>query len=228
MTVNVGTPSVLAEIRGDHVWSGIRKLPVDSAAVLWMSALNLAGDGQADLGVHGGVDKAVYVYPSEHLEPWARELDEELGPAPFGENLSTAGALERDVLIGDVWEWGSALLQVSQPRWPCYKLALHRARADMQDRFRASGRTGWYLRVLETGEVPAAGPIRLDTRDPAEVSVLDAHLALGDQALLDPDRVRAVAEHPALADQWRAPLLRRLQRDEGDDRTDQGGVGGGI
>ena len=185
---------------------------MNPAGVIWVSALNLAGDGQADLSVHGGLDKAVYAYPSEHLDPWAEELGQELGDAPFGENLSTAGVLEQDVRIGDVWQWGSAVLQVTQPRWPCYKLTLFRDRADMQDRFRASGRTGWYLRVLETGEVPAAGPIQLATEDPAGVSVLDAHLAMSDRSLLDPDRVRAVIEHPALADQWRAPLLRRLQR----------------
>jgi MOSC domain-containing protein YiiM len=111
--------------------------------VLWVSALNLAGDGQADLSVHGGVDKAVYAYPSEHLDPWTQELAEELGEAPFGENLSTFGVLERDVRIGDLWQWGSAVLQVTQPRWPCFKLNLYRKRADIQARLRASGRTGW-------------------------------------------------------------------------------------
>ena len=127
-SVNVGVPSLLATSRDEHVWSGIRKQPVDPAAVLWLSSVNLAGDGQADLSVHGGVDKAVYAYPSEHLAAWADELEEDLGPAPFGENLSTVGVLEEDVRIGDVWSWGGAWLQVSQPRWPCFKLALHRRR----------------------------------------------------------------------------------------------------
>jgi MOSC domain-containing protein YiiM len=154
--VNVGTPTVLAEARGENVWSGIRKLPVAASATLWLSSLNLSGDGQADLSVHGGVDKAVYAYPSEHLAPWTQELGEELGPAPFGENLSTIGALETDVRIGDMWSWGDALLQVSQPRWPCFKLALYRSRADIQQRMRAHGRTGWYLRVL--GLTPPASP----------------------------------------------------------------------
>ncbi len=127
--VNVGTPSLLAETAAEHVWSGIRKQPVPPSSVLWLSAINLAGDGQADLSVHGGPDKAVYAYPSEHLEPWSEELETELGPAPFGENLSTIGALEGDVRIGDIWTWGEATLQVTQPRWPCFKLALHRERA---------------------------------------------------------------------------------------------------
>ncbi len=207
--VNVGTPALLGEVKGDRVWSGIRKHPVDPDSRLWLSWLDLAGDGQADLDVHGGPDKAVYAYPSEHLQPWADELGEVLGDAPFGENLSTVGVLEQDVRIGDIWEWGTARLQVTQPRWPCYKLSLYRQRDDIGPRFRASGRTGWYLRVLETGEVPAAGPIALTQADAAGVSVHDAHLAMLDRRL-SPERLRAVAEHPALADQWRGPLLRRL------------------
>ena len=210
--VNVGTPTVLADVRGDRVWSGIRKHPVDPASTLWLTERNLSGDAQADLSVHGGLDKAIYAYPSEHLDAWVEELGEEIGPAPFGENLSTVGVLEGDVRIGDVWRWGTAELQVSEPRWPCFKLALHRGRTDIGERLLASGRTGWYLRVLETGEVPAAGPIHLAERDPAGVTVLDAHLAMSDRLLLDPDRARAVSGHPALAERWQAPLLRRLER----------------
>lgn len=171
-------------------------------------------DGQADLEVHGGVDKAVYAYPSEHLATWSSELGEALGGAPFGENLSTIGVLEQDLRIGDVWEWGSAVLQVSQPRWPCYKLVLHRGRSDVQKRMLASGRTGWYLRVLEQGEVRTDEPIVVAFRDPRAVTVFDAHLAMRDTTLRDIERVRSVAEHPALAEQWRSPLAARLSRSE--------------
>jgi MOSC domain-containing protein YiiM len=211
VAVNVGIPSVLAQTRGEKIYSGIGKHPLPESTTLWLSLLNLAGDGQADLTVHGGTDKAVYAYPSEHLAPWHDELGEDLGPAAFGENLSTTGALETDVCIGDVWTWGDAVLQVTQPRWPCFKLALYRGRADIQSRMRSSGRTGWYLRVLQPGEVPVAGPISVTT-DPAAVTVHDAHLAMNDHHLLQPDLVRAVAEHPALAEQWREPLLDRLAR----------------
>src|SRR4051812_50149587 len=114
-TVNVGAPSLLATVREEHVWSGIRKRPVDPATVLWLSTLDLAGDGQADLSVHGGVDKAVYAYPSEHLAPWSEELEEELGPAPFGENLSTVGPLEDDVRIGSGGRGGAAFFRVFHP-----------------------------------------------------------------------------------------------------------------
>jgi MOSC domain-containing protein YiiM len=101
---------------------------------------------------------------------------------------------------------------VTQPRWPCFKLNLYRKQADIQARLRASRRTGWYLRVVEPGEAPAAGPIHLAHKDLAGLSVLDAHLAMSDLNLVDLDRARAVSEHPALAEQWRAPLLRRLRR----------------
>jgi MOSC domain-containing protein YiiM len=211
-TVHVATPSVLGEVRGERVWSGIAKRPVDPAATLWLSLVNLAGDGQADLEVHGGPEKAVYAYPSEHLPEWEAELGEALGPAPFGENLGTAGVLEADVRIGDVWAWGDALLQVCQPRWPCFKLALHRARPDVQARMRRTGRTGWYLRVLDAGEVPARGPITVAQQDAAAITVTDAHLAMADVHLDDRERVEAVADHPALAERWRDPLLDRLGR----------------
>ncbi|QXC60830.1 MOSC domain-containing protein [Aquihabitans sp. G128] len=210
-SVCTGVPTVLADVRGERVWSGIRKQPVRDD-VLWLSTLNLSGDGQADLSVHGGPDKAVYAYPSEHLGWWQDALGEVLGPAAFGENLSTVGPLEADVLIGDVWSWGGALLQVCQPRWPCFKLALHRGRPDVQASMRRSGRTGWYLRVLDPGEVPVAGPIEVVRRDPLGLSVQDAHLAMADVHLEDADAVHAVADHPALADQWRRPLRDRLDR----------------
>src|SRR3954454_4454804 len=175
IAVSVGVPTVLATVGRDRVWSGIAKGQVSTTTALWLSELNLSGDGQADLSVHGGFDKAVYVYPSEHLAAWSTELEEDLGPAAFGENVTTVGQMEADTRIGDVWSWGGALLQVTQPRWPCFKLALFRGRPDVQARLRASGRTGWYLRVLQPGEVRAAGPIELVQQDRDQVTVTDAH-----------------------------------------------------
>jgi MOSC domain-containing protein YiiM len=213
--VNVGVPGVLADDGGERVYSAIVKHPVPNGTVLWLSLANLAGDGQADLSVHGGPDKAVYAYPSEHLPMWAEELDDgDLGAtadgAPFGENLSTVGALETDVRIGDVWRWGDALLQVSQPRWPCFKLALHRRRRDIQQRMRANGRTGWYFRVLQPGEVVVGDAVEVVSRDPAGLTVTDAHLAMGDRHLDDRARAEALAHHEALAEEWSGPLRERL------------------
>jgi MOSC domain-containing protein YiiM len=209
LTVNVGTPRVLLD-GPERVYSAIAKPPVPLGTALWLSAGNLAGDAQADLAVHGGADKAVYAYPSEHLAAWTVELDGPVGPAAFGENLSTLGVVEADVLIGDVWKWNDTLLQVSQPRWPCFKLALHRGRRDVQQRLRTSGRTGWYLRVLQPGEVVAGSPIAIAHRDPADLTVTDAHLAMADRHLDDRARTEELAGHEALAEEWRIPLRARL------------------
>lgn len=211
-SLNVAVPAVLAEQGDGAVWSGIAKRPVGPGARLWLSEINISGDGQADLSVHGGPDKAVYAYPSEHLGAWAAELGEPIGAAAFGENLTTSGATEADTLIGDVWTWGEAILQVSQPRWPCFKLALHRGRPDIQRRMLRSGRTGWYLRVLQPGEVASDAPITLSKRHPEGVSVADAHTAMHDAALRNLTLVRAVASLDVLAQQWRAPLVDRLER----------------
>ena len=208
--VNVGAPSLLARADGTDVWSGIAKHPVPAGTTLWCSTVNLGGDGQADLSVHGGPDKAVYAYPSEHLGPWRDELGEELGDAPFGENLSTVGALEADVGIGDVWRWGDAFIQICQPRWPCFKLALHRQRSDIQKLMRGNGRTGWYHRVLEPGEVVIGDGIEIVSRDPAGLTVADAHTAMADRRLTNRTLVESLADHAALASEWRDPLQDRL------------------
>jgi MOSC domain-containing protein YiiM len=216
LAVNVGAPALLAESHGERVYSGIAKQPVDLGTSLWLSLGNLAGDSQADLTVHGGPDKAVYAYPSEHLVAWSRELADQpdtpvdLGPAPFGENLSTLGVTEADVAIGDQWRWDEAVLEVCQPRWPCFKLALHRGRPDVNGRMRATGRTGWYLRVLQPGVVTVGSTLEVVARDPAGLSILDAHRAMGDRHLGHRPLVEALAQHPALAAEWRQPLLDRL------------------
>ena len=212
VAVNVGTPRLLSERDGQHVYSSIVKQPVPRGTVLWLSLGNLAGDSQADLEVHGGPDKAVYAYPSEHLAVWESELGEPLGAAAFGENLSTLGVTEHDVCIGDLWRWDDAILQVCQPRWPCFKLALHRNRADIQVLMRRSGRTGWYLRVLRPGEVTVGSPITIERRDPAALTITDAHHAMGDRHLEQRSLVEALAGHPALAAEWSSPLHERLAR----------------
>jgi MOSC domain-containing protein YiiM len=218
ISVNVATPSLLADHDGQRVYSSIAKQPVPDGTILWLSHRNLAGDAQADLAVHGGADKAVYAYPSEHLEHWTHELDETFGPAPFGENLSTRGVVERDVRLGDVWQWNDSRLQVCQPRWPCFKLALHRRRPDIQTRMRLTGRTGWYLRVLGPGEVVVGSAIDVVARDPVGLTIADAHEAMSDRHLTNPTLVQAVAAHAALAVAWRDPLHERLNRREPEPR----------
>ncbi|MDS0137664.1 MULTISPECIES: MOSC domain-containing protein [unclassified Amycolatopsis] len=160
--VFVGEPSVLGYRRERPVLSAITKARV-TAPELHLTELNLDGDRQADLTVHGGVDKAVYVYPAEHYPAWAADgLDAE--PGGFGENVSLSGVTEDDVRIGDVWAWGDALVQVSQPRQPCFKLAMKTGRKDVTPLMIDSGRSGWYLRVLRPGTVPTSGPVELVER----------------------------------------------------------------
>ncbi len=180
------------------------KRPVE-AEMLRLDLLNLEGDGQADLESHGGVEKAVYAYPWEHIATWSEELGQELGPAAFGENLTTAGWVESDVCIGDLWGWGDAVLEVCQPRWPCYKLGMVRGTQKLLARFRASGRTGWYLRVLEPGDVPVAGPILVAERHPAGISVLDVHEARLHGT--SPERFEEMIDLEPLAEEWRQDLL---------------------
>lgn len=212
VSVNVAMPARLGLRRGVEVVSGIAKRPV-AAETLWLDRVNLEGDGQADLEVHGGPDKAVYAYPSEHLPAWSAELGEELGPAAFGENLTTSGWTERDVRIGDLWGWGEAVLEVCQPRWPCFKLVMYRARGDVGAKMRATGRTGWYLRVLEPGRVPVAGPIVVAERHPAGVSVLDVHVAASPNRSTPAERLVELLDLEPLADEWKAQLAGRLERD---------------
>ena len=140
VSVNVGLPTVIGATRwGKPIRSGIVKQPV-TAASIDLDTLNLDGDRQADLRVHGGPDKAVYAYPVEHLPLWNEELGTDFGPGTFGENLTTAGWLEDEVRIGDVWAWGEALLQVTAPRGPCYKLGYRLGRHALRTWLRAADR----------------------------------------------------------------------------------------
>lgn len=210
ISVNVGVPRPIGTRRGHPVLSGIVKEPTHEPA-LRLDPLNLAGDRQADLRVHGGPDKAVYAYPSEHLPHWSEELGVTFNVGTFGENLSTQGAVEGQVRIGDIWAWGDALLQVAQPRSPCYKLAMITGRPDLLKRFIATGRTGWYLRVLQPGDVPTAGSIRIVERSPDGVTVLQAHQAIVPGAL-DPDELQRLVSVEALAASWRDMVSEQLDR----------------
>jgi MOSC domain-containing protein YiiM len=210
IAVNVAQPEIIGTRRGKPVSSAIKKRRTVTDGTLNLTTTNLEGDRQADLRVHGGPEKAVYAYPSEHLPRWNAELqpDEPFGPGTFGENLTTAGWLETEVRIGDVWAWGDARLQVCQPRYPCFKLAMATERPQVGKRMLETGRNGWYLRVLQPGEVPVAGPITVIERGPDDATVLDAV-----RALL-PGSPRELTERLAsvepLAASWRAMLLDHL------------------
>jgi MOSC domain-containing protein YiiM len=208
VSVNVAVPSAMGALhRGRPVRSGIDKRPV-SVATLCLGTTNLEGDGQADLSVHGGADKAVYAYPSDHFPAWESELGVTFGPGAFGENLTVAGVTEDDVCVGDRWSWGDAVLEVCQPRTPCFKLALHRGTSEVGRRMRLTGQCGWYLRVLRTGTVPTTGLITTEPH-PEAVSIRDISTAAssGNTSII----VRALRVE-ALATEWREPLIEAMAR----------------
>jgi MOSC domain-containing protein YiiM len=148
----------LVEYNGEPVATAIFKSPVGGKVAV--GQFNLEGDRQADLSVHGGWDKSVYVYPSEHYEYWRQELpDSDLPWGVFGENLTTAGLNEKEVYPGDKLLIGTAEFEVTIPRFPCYKLGIRFGRKDILRRFMKSGRSGFYLAVVRTGELEAGDPI---------------------------------------------------------------------
>ena len=172
ISVQVGVPRTVL-LDGGEVTTGIFKAPVHGR--IRMNALNLAGDQQADLLNHGGQDKAVYAYPSEHYAFWKSELpDVDLPWGAFGENLTVKGLLESEVCLGDRFAVGGAEVVVTQPRIPCFKLNLKFERGDMAKRFLASRRTGFYLRVLREGEVGVGDAMKCVHADENHVSIADA------------------------------------------------------
>jgi MOSC domain-containing protein YiiM len=184
VSVNVGMPAVLLSRPSGDIVSGIDKRPVVGRS-LHLTTTNLEGDGQSDTKesrfggqVHGGPEQAVYAFPSEHFPLFAAEMGKPAVPGLFGENLTLRGMTEAEACIGDVWEWGDALLQVSVPRSPCYKWGIRMGKQVLRRFIREQGYVGWYLRVLRTGTVPTSGHITVTERHPAKVSVLEVHRAI--------------------------------------------------
>jgi MOSC domain-containing protein YiiM len=171
VSVNVGLPREVTW-QGKLVTTGIFKKPVDGPVM--MRTLNLDGDGQADLTVHGGASKAVYAYPSEHYGYWQTELPGvDLPWGMFGENFTTEGLLEEAIYIGDKFRIGEAEVMVTEPRMPCYKLGIKFGRADIIKRFLASRRTGFYFAVVREGMVGAGDAVELIGREQQKISVAD-------------------------------------------------------
>ena len=190
--------------------SGIAKAPV--AGPVRLTATGFEGDAQAYSRVHGGLDKAVHHYPYDHYALWRAEVGERPAlatPGGFGENLSTQGLDETQVAIGDVFRLGSALIEVSQGRQPCWKLNLRFGVQDMARRVQASGRTGWYYRVLEAGEVVAGDQLELLERRAPEWTIERLWRTLYVD-VLDRQELQAMAGLELLPDGWRRYAQRRL------------------
>jgi len=207
LSVNVSQLTTV-EYRGRAVATGIFKAAV--AGRVMARHITLDGDRQADLSVHGGADKAVYVYPSEHYTAWAQELGRnDLQMGQFGENLTVEGMLEERVHIGDTFRVGGALLQVTQPRVPCYKLGLKMGSSRFPKQFLASYRTGYYVRVLEEGDVGAGDSIERIATDPEGMTIPQAvRLAFFEQD--DVAALEKVLRIRALSEEWRTMFQEQL------------------
>jgi len=207
LSINVGLPKEVFH-EGRIIRSGIFKAPVEGP--VRVHALNLEGDQQADLTIHGGPAKAVYVYPSEHYAYWRKELPElEFPCGSFGENLSTEGLLERDLNIGDHLCVGTVELVVTEPRLPCYKLGVKFNRDDMVKRFLKSRRTGFYCAVLREGIITAGDAIHSLSRDENHVTVADiTRLYAFDKT--DYTSMRRAMEVKALPESWRGYFRQRV------------------
>jgi MOSC domain-containing protein YiiM len=208
ISVCVGVPQE-AEWKGKSVSTGIFKQPVDGRVM--MRSLNLDGDRQADLTVHGGLEKAVYAYPMEHYAYWRQEFPEETLPwGAFGENLTVEGLLESEVNIGDRFRIGTAEVMVTQPRFPCFKLNLKFGRDDMVKRFLNSRLSGIYFSVVQEGEVGAGDEITLVSRDKNNVTVADIVQIYVREA--SEDLVRRAIQVPALAADLRTYFQEQSER----------------
>jgi MOSC domain-containing protein YiiM len=195
---------------GTTIMTGIFKEPVDGAVML--RRLNLDGDRQADLSVHGGISKAVYAYPTEHYDFWKKELpDMQLPYGMFGENLTTEGLLEDGVNVGDRFRIGEAELIVTEPRMPCYKLGIKFGRSDILKRFLASRRTGFYFAVLKEGRVKSGDSVELLSRDANNIAIADITRLYAFEKD-DLGTLRRVVKLEALSESWRDYFQHQLEK----------------
>jgi len=209
ISVNVGLPR-LAMRNGEPVSTGIFKEPVSDRVML--RTLNLDGDRQADLSVHGGPSKAVYAYPSEHYQYWKHELPEmELPWGMFGENFTTEGLHEAQLNIGDQFRIGSAVVMVTEPRMPCYKLGIRFGRTDIIKRFLASERTGFYLSVLQEGEVGIGDEFELIQNNKQSVRVSDV-TRLYTRDKHNTELLRRAIRVEALPESWKGYFQHQLEK----------------
>jgi len=209
LSVNVGLPREVTW-QGKLVRTGIFKEPVN--APVMMRALNLEGDRQADLTVHGGVTKAVYAYPSEHYGYWRTELPGvDLPWSMFGENFTTEGLLEDAVYIGDRFRVGETEVMVTEPRMPCYKLGIKFNRADIIKRFLASRRTGFYFAVVREGAVGTGDAIKLIGHEQQDISVADITRLYAFERN-DVTALRRAIDVEALPESWKGYFQHQLEK----------------
>ena len=216
VSLNVGLPRRVV-FNGQVVTTGIFKEPTDGHVMI--RRLNLDGDKQADLTVHGGVDKAVYSYAADHYDYWRVELPSMNLPwGMFGENFTSEGLLEDNVNIGDTLQVGSAKLMVTQPRMPCYKLGVRFGRMDIVRRFMASGRPGIYCKVLEEGEVVKSDKINIISKDKNNITVIDI-VRMYNRDHGDIEIMKRAIKIMALPEGWKYEFLQRINDLEKNDKS---------
>jgi MOSC domain-containing protein YiiM len=206
VSVNVGARRTV-EWHGRMVETGIWKSPVEGR--LAVRGVNVDGDEQADLRVHGGVDKAVYAYATEDYDWWATKLGHELEPGTFGENLTVTGFDPGDAIIGTQWRIGTAVFQVTQPRQPCFKLGMRMGDADFVDEFEVAARFGAYLRIIEEGDVGAGDAVEATGLDREGITVRELGMAsrINDRTFLE----RILADR-AVTEGWQEWARRQMTR----------------
>ncbi|WP_240627229.1 MOSC domain-containing protein [Thermoflavimicrobium daqui] len=216
----VGKPQTLgqkdAKSAMDKEWtSGIVKKPVEGK--VWLGRTNLVGDGQADLKYHGGPDKAVLAYACTHYAKWQTELGiEQMKPGALGENFAIDNQTEAEVCIGDLYQIGEAIVQVSQPRQPCWKPARLWKVKDLALRIQNTGRTGWYLRVMQEGYVESGQPITLLERPYPEWTIAKCNQIMHQQPY-DREATQQLASCKLLSENWRNTLWKRVEKGENPD-----------
>ncbi len=213
-SLNIGLPKK-EHFYGKEITTGICKQPVSHGLVL--KKLGFEGDGVGDLNNHGGIDKAVCVYSLEHYPYWEDILGITLSPAAFGENLSVSGLKEENICIGDVFQLGTALVQISQPRQPCSTLAARYGRSDFVKLVVNSGRTGFYFRVLQEGMVEPETSLLLQEKDPHQVSVAFAN-QIYHHDRINRQGIEKVLAIPALSASWQQDLWELKKRCEGKEK----------
>ncbi|MBZ5657112.1 MAG: MOSC domain-containing protein [Acidobacteriia bacterium] len=207
LSVNVGLPRLLAW-KGSTFKTGIFKKPVSGRVTL--RTTNLDGDRQADLSVHGGPNKAVYGYPSEHYEYWRAELPgQPLDWGAFGENLTTEGLLETQASVGDRYRVGSAVVMIRTPRLPCFKLAAKFQRDDIIERFLRSGRSGFYFSVIEEGEVGAGDQFEFLGGEVPNLTIAEM-FRLYASGSPDPESLQRAVQVKLLPESWRERFQARI------------------
>ena len=212
ISLNVGLPREITS-QGKTVTTGIFKQPITGPVMV--RTLNVNGDQQADLSVHGGIDKAIYAYPAGHYEYWRKELPAlDLPWGMFGENFTIEGLFEDSAYIGDRYRIGEVEVAITQPRLPCYKLGIRFGRADMIKKFLASRRTGFYFAVTKEGIVKAGDSIEFLGREQPEITVADITRVYGFEKD-DLETIQRAMNVDALPESWRSYFQHKLEKKAG-------------